>query len=143
MTPTASAKAEAEVTTIDPEAELDLEGDGLQPFVDTFLVAEARVTDSENGQRWEVIFEAENKGEDLINGKVRDSGFLTYTGDSEYDLVKMGRGQLKRLIFALTGTNKASLPSLEGQRVQAYVSEDKSGFPKIGRYKAISKEASF
>jgi len=130
--------ATKEVTTIDPDAELDLEGDGLQAFTDTFLVVESRVTDSDNGQRWEVIFEAENKGEDLINGRVRDSGFLTYTGDSEYDLVKMGRGQLKRLVIALTGSAKCKLPDLEGKRVQGYVSEDKSGFPKIGRYKPVT-----
>ncbi len=131
---------EAEATTIDPDAELDLEGDGLQAFTDTLLVVESRVVDSENGQRWEIIFEAETKGDALPNGRVRDSGFLTYTGDSEHDLVQMGRGQLKRLVFALTGQYKASLPSLEGKRVQGYVSESKTGFPQVGRYKAIGQK---
>jgi len=133
----------AEVTTIDPDAELDLEGEGLQAFTDTLLVVESRVVDSDNGQRWEVIFEAENEGDKLPNGRVRDSGFLTYTGDSEHDLVAMGRGQLKRLVFALTGVYKASLPSLEGKKVQGYVSESKTGFPQVGRYKAVTAGGSF
>ena len=132
------ARQAEEVTTIDPDAELDLEGDGLQPFNDTFLVVTAQIVDSDHGQRWEVIFEAENEGENLPNGRVRDSGFLTYSGDSEFDVVAMGRGQLKRLFNAALGRPKAKVPELEGTRVQAYVREGKQGFPEIGRYKAIT-----
>ena len=132
------AGAVQDPTTIDPDAELDLEGDGLQPFNDTFLVTEAQIEDSENGQRWVVIFEAENMGDRLPNGKVRDSGYLSYTGDSEHDLVAMGRGQLKRLYKAALGRTKARVPDLEAARVQAYCSESKTGFPQIGRYKAVA-----
>ncbi|KKN39755.1 hypothetical protein LCGC14_0740340 [marine sediment metagenome] len=131
-----------EVTTIDPDAELDLEGDGLQPFYDNFLITEAGIEDSDNGQRWVVIFEPENEGEKLPNGKARDSGFLTYTGDSEHDLVAMGRGQLKRLFQAALGKPKAKITELEGVRVYAYIREGNTGFPQIGRYKAVSKEGS-
>ena len=101
-------------------------------------MVESRIVDQENGQRWEIIFEAEPQGDKLPNGRVRDSGYLTYTGDSEHNLVAMGRGQLKRVVFALTGQYKASMPSLEGKRVQGYVSESKTGFPQVGRYKAVS-----
>jgi len=132
-----------DVTTIDPEAELDLEGDGLKPFYDIFLVVESKIEDSENGQRWVVIFEAESEADKLPNGKVRDSGFLTYTGDSEHDLVAMGRGQLKRLAFALTGKHKVKMSELEGNRVRGYVREGNTGFPQIGRYKAVQEDGSF
>lgn len=138
---TAPAENEGQGTTdenyFNPDDELDLTGEGLQPTDADFLIVKAGVLSHEHGQRWECVFEPVGTTiEGLPNNQVRDNGFLTYDGPSQHDLAQIGKGVLKRLMTAALGTPRGRMVDLEGKTVGARVSEDNSGFARIGRYRA-------
>lgn len=122
-------------TTFDPTTELDLEGEGLQPWTGEWEITNATIDSNDNGQRWVVEMQPADgeEVEGLIGNTARDSGYLTHV-DRE-DLVKIGKGNLKRLGQAVLGTAQFSLTDLIGERVIARVTEDSSGFARIGRYR--------
>lgn len=116
-----------------PNDELDLTGEGLQPTDGTFLIVKTEIQENDMGQRWSVTFEpVDGEIDGLMGNKVQDGGYLTHVDREE--LVKIGRGSLKRLGSTVLGREVFKLNELEGQQVRARVSEDKSGFARIGRY---------
>lgn len=122
-------------TTFDPTTELDLEGEGLQPWTGEWEITNATIDSNDNGQRWVVEMQPADgeEVEGLIGNTARDSGYLTHV--EREDLVKIGKGNLKRLGQAVLGTAQFSLTDLIGERVIARVTEDSSGFARIGRYR--------
>lgn len=126
-------------TAFTTDFELDLDGEGLQPFDGEFEITNVSVEENDAGRRWVVEFEPADGVEvdGLLGNKVRDSGYMTHADREE--LVKIGMGNLKRLGQAVLGTTKFRLDDLIGERVKARVSEDSSGFARIGRYKSVSR----
>lgn len=128
-----------EATTFSPDDELDLSGAGLQPETGLFQIEEAKYETNDDGTRWVAIFVPVGRTiEGLINNRVRDSGYVSH--QSRPELVNMGKGGLKKLYLAAFGQPKGKLGELPGVIVQAYLSEDKNGFGKLGRYKPAPKE---
>lgn len=121
-----------DLSTINPEDELDLDGFGLQEFTDTFLIVEAGFQDSDQGRRWYILAEPttnEEAKEELPNGQVRDGGYLTHVDREE--LVRMGVGGLKRYFRACLGKQNGSILELKGATFQARCSEDDAGFARL------------
>lgn len=124
-----------EATYFDTDTELDLSGEGLQTTTCRWDITGVEVEEHEHGQRYIITFEPEEEIEDLPGGTVQERGYLKYDGPSEYDLAKIGRGILKRIMQAALGTPKAPLNALVGTTVTATVKEDDMGFANLGRFK--------
>lgn len=132
-----------DLSGITPDQEIDLSGFGLQPYDADHLIVEAGIDTDDRGKRWYVILEPQDVDEEviegLINGQVRDGGFLWVDPDAGYDnpeqLVRIGGEGLKRLFKAVLGREHGAMTDLEGQIVHATVKE-RNGFPQPGRYKA-------
>jgi hypothetical protein len=126
----------ADLSTLDPHDELDLEGEGLQPFEDDFLIVSATINDdNENGRRWQIELQPTTEVEameDVPGDTVRDGGFLTH--DDRPELVNIGKGSLKRVFKAAFGAASGSIADLEGKMVHARVSEGKTGFAQVRNY---------
>lgn len=121
-----------------PGDELDLTGEGLQPTTADFLITGVEIQDVDAGQRWKLYFEPIGQEIDnLPNNQAQDSGYLTH--ESEPDYVRMGRGILKRIAKAALGRTNFKLSELEGQIVNAQVSEDDAGFTRMRRYKTAQQ----
>jgi hypothetical protein len=118
---------------VSAEEELDLSGEGFQPFVADFLITEAEIEETDKGQRAVVKFEAEHT--DGYTLSVTERFWLKHENAKAEAI---GRGQLKRLFAAVFGGPKGSLSSLPGQYVNAQAREDDAGFRRIGRYKAVA-----
>lgn len=125
-----------DLSTIMPDAELDLSGFGLQPFTDVFLIEDAGIEETDAGRRWFIKMRPtteQEAAEELPGGMVQDGGYLTH--DERPELVKYGTNGLKRVFRAVYGTDSGSLEGLKGQTITASVEEDNSGFPRARRYK--------
>lgn len=127
---------QADLTTLSPDDELDLDGFGLQPFEDDFLIVSADIVESTNGRRWQIELQPTTEVEQVENipgGVIRDSGFLTH--DDRDDLVRIGITSLKRVFKAALGRTNASIKELEGETVHARVTEDDNGFARARGYR--------
>lgn len=113
--------------------ELDLSGEGFQAQEVELLITDAKLEANDNGQRYVITFEPVEAIEDLPGNKVTDMGYLVH--NEREDLVKYGRGGLKRLGKAALGTEVFKLPELIGRTVRGYLKEDDAGFVRVGRYK--------
>lgn len=119
-------------TTFSINDELDLDDVGLQPTDAIFTITDVSVEENDRGTRWVAVFEPEFEIEGLMGNTVKDSGYLSHVDRPE--LVNYGKSGLKRLMRAATGSPSGTLADLRGAQVKARVSEDNSGFPRIGRY---------
>lgn len=113
--------------------ELDLSGEGFQAQEMDLLITGIKLEENDFGQRYVATFEPTEPVDDLPGGKVTDMGYLSH--NEREDLVKYGRGGLKRLGRAALGRDSFRLNELEGQIVRGYLKEDDNGFIRVGRFK--------
>ena len=117
--------------TFSANDELDLSGEGLQPTTANFMIVDADFVTTDDGTRWEATLEPVGQEiEGLYNNQVKDSGYWTH--GSREDLVRYGRGGLRRLARAAIGRDAGfTLADLRGQIVSGTVSEDDRGYTRI------------
>jgi hypothetical protein len=123
-------------THFDPNVEIDLSGEGLQAQTADLVVVDAGIKDTDRGQRWFVTFEPIDAViEGLPKNQVTDSGYLTH--EDRDDLIRIGKGALKRLSRIAVGTDKPIMSDLVGSQVNAQLSEDDNGFARVRNYRAV------
>lgn len=126
----------ADLSGINPEDELDLDGFGLQDFEDDFLITDAGIEERDEGRRWYIELQPTTRDdmvEELINGVARDGGYLNH--DERPQLAKIGIGSLKQIFRAVYGRTQGTVAGLKGEMVRAKVTEDDSGFARVRRYR--------
>jgi hypothetical protein len=125
----------ADLSTINPEDELDLGAFGLQPFEGNLLIVDSGIEDTDNGRRWFIVMEPvdnEEAKEHLPGGQIKDGGFMTHVEREE--LVRIGISSLKRIFRSVLNRENGSLTALRGEMIYAQVSEDDNGYVRARRY---------
>jgi len=120
--------------------------DSLMPASDEFDVTDAGVPTLTGALATITDFEVVEKNGNVaheLTFEVEGLGFpLTKQYWWEYPAnaraVQAGRGQLKRIAKAATGSTKYSRTSLIGKRVKLDVGEDNSGFVQIKKIAAVN-----
>lgn len=114
-------------------------GDTLMPSSDEFDVSDAGIPELKGALATITDFEVIEKNGNVaheLTFEVEGLGFpITKQYWWEYPnnqrAVQAGRGQLKRIAKAATGTTKYNRTSLIGKRIKVDVGEDNSGFAAI------------